>query len=65
MIQLFCLFSKFFGENEIHTLEVSGMRRRKRRTFEELVLENKKELLSNEEFLNQLEEKLEERFRQK
>ncbi|MCY7540162.1 FbpB family small basic protein, partial [Bacillus pumilus] len=28
-------------------------------------LENKKELLSNEEFLNQLEEKLEERFRQK
>ncbi|KPN15205.1 hypothetical protein AKG37_16220 [Bacillus australimaris] len=66
MIQLFCLFSKCFGENEIiHILEVSGMRRRKRRTFEELVLENKKELLSNEEFLNQLEEKLEERFRQK
>ena len=66
MIQLFCLFSKCFGENEIiHKLEVSGMRRRKRRTFEELVLENKKELLSNEEFLNQLEEKLEERFRQK
>ncbi|WP_223256506.1 FbpB family small basic protein [Bacillus sp. NMCC4] len=65
MIQLFCLFSKCFGENEIQTLEVSAMRRRKRRTFEELVLENKKELLSNEEFLNQLEEKLEERFRQK
>ncbi|KMY19527.1 hypothetical protein TW93_11465 [Bacillus pumilus] len=65
MIQLFCLFSKCFGENEIQTLEVSTMRRRKRRTFEELVLENKKELLSNEEFLNQLEEKLEERFRQK
>lgn len=61
----FCLFSKCFGENEIQTLEVSTMRRRKRRTFEELVLENKKELLSNEEFLNQLEEKLEERFRQK
>ncbi len=65
MIQLFCLFSKCFGENEIQTMEVSTMRRRKRRTFEELVLENKKELLSNEEFLNQLEEKLEERFRQK
>ncbi len=65
MIQLFCLFSKRFGENEIQLLEVSTMRRRKRRTFEELVLENKKELLSNEEFLNQLEEKLEERFRQK
>lgn len=65
MIQLFCLFSKCFGENEIQILEVSTMRRRKRRTFEELVLENKKELLSNEEFLNQLEEKLEERFRQK
>lgn len=65
MIQLFCLFSKCFGENEIQTLEVSTMRRRKRRTIEELVLENKKELLSNEEFLNQLEEKLEERFRQK
>ncbi|MGX1439070.1 Fur-regulated basic protein B [Bacillus pumilus] len=65
MIQLFCLFSKCFGENEIQLLEVSTMRRRKRRTFEELVLENKKELLSNEEFLNQLEEKLEERFRQK
>lgn len=44
---------------------VIEMRRRKRRTFEELVLENKKELLSNEEFLNQLEEKLEDRFRQK
>lgn len=65
MIQLFCLFSKCFGENEIQTLEVSTMRRRKQHTFEELVLENKKELLSNEEFLNQLEEKLEERFRQK
>ncbi len=65
MIQLFCLFSKRFGENEIQLLEVSTMRRRKRRTFEELVLENKKELLSKEEFLNQLEEKLEERFRQK
>ncbi len=65
MIQLFCLFSKFFGKNVINILEVTELRRRKRRIYEELVLENKKELLSNEEFLNQLEEKLEERFRQK
>ncbi len=65
MTQLCCLFSKIFGKNVIKTMEVSGMKRRKRRTFEELVLENKKELLSNKEFLNQLEEKLEERFRQK
>ncbi|MFB8734726.1 hypothetical protein ACEQPO_14925 [Bacillus sp. SL00103] len=32
-------FLKCFGENEIQLLEVSTMRRRKRRTFEELVLE--------------------------
>ncbi|MEI4790904.1 FbpB family small basic protein [Bacillus sp. FJAT-53060] len=49
----------------MNILEVTELRRRKRRIYEELVLENKKELLSNEEFLNQLEEKLEERFRQK
>lgn len=66
MIQLFLLIFQMFWRKWNHTyMEVSGMRRRKRRTFEELVLENKKELLSNEEFLNQLEEKLEERFRQK
>ncbi|MDA7027912.1 FbpB family small basic protein [Bacillus sp. CLL-7-23] len=35
----------------------------KRRTFEELVMENKKELLTNQEFLNQLEEKLEQKFK--
>ena len=43
MIQLFFLFSKCFGENGMNRVEVViEMRRRKRRTFEELVLENKK-----------------------
>ena len=39
------------------------MKKTKRRTFEELVSENKKELLTNQEFLDQLEDKLEEKFR--
>ncbi|WP_317135014.1 FbpB family small basic protein [Bacillus changyiensis] len=39
------------------------MKNSKRRTFEELVMENKKELLTNQEFLNQLEEKLEQKFK--
>ncbi|ASB89111.1 FbpB family small basic protein [Bacillus sonorensis] len=41
------------------------MKKTKRRTFEELVSENKKELLTNQEFLDQLEDKLEEKFRLK
>ncbi|KAA6451993.1 FbpB family small basic protein [Bacillus swezeyi] len=41
------------------------MKKAKRRTFEELVSENKKELLTNQEFLDQLEDKLEEKFKLK
>ncbi|NPC92911.1 FbpB family small basic protein [Bacillus sp. WMMC1349] len=41
------------------------MKNSKRRTFEELVMENKKELLTNQEFLDQLEEKLEQKFKLK
>ncbi|KUL17496.1 MULTISPECIES: FbpB family small basic protein [Bacillus] len=41
------------------------MKKAKRRTFEELVLENKKELMTNQEFLDRLEDKLEEKFKLK
>ncbi|ATH91822.1 MULTISPECIES: FbpB family small basic protein [Bacillus] len=41
------------------------MKKTHRRTFEELVSENKKELLTNQEFLDRLEDKLEEKFRLK
>ncbi|MFN2747325.1 MULTISPECIES: FbpB family small basic protein [Bacillus] len=41
------------------------MKKTKRRTFEELVSENKKELLSNQEFLDRLEDRLEEKFKLK
>ncbi|WP_317134941.1 FbpB family small basic protein [Bacillus changyiensis] len=41
------------------------MKNSKRRTFEELVMANKKELLTNQEFLDQLEEKLEQKFKLK
>ncbi|MBD1379344.1 FbpB family small basic protein [Metabacillus arenae] len=38
------------------------MRRIKKRSFEELVLENKQELMKDEEFLARFEEKLEQRM---
>ncbi|MRX70713.1 FbpB family small basic protein [Bacillus lacus] len=41
------------------------MRKIKKRTFEELVLENKKELMKDEDFLNRLEERLEEKLIEK
>lgn len=41
------------------------MKKARRKTLEELVLENKRELLNNTEYMSQLEEKLDERFRQK
>lgn len=37
----------------------------RKRSFHELVMENKKELMTNTEYLHQLEEKLEQRFKQK
>ncbi len=36
----------------------------RKRSFHELVMENKRELMTNTEYLNQLEEKLERRFKQ-
>lgn len=41
------------------------MKKIRRKTLEELVMENKRELINNTEFMSQLEEKLDERFRQK
>ncbi|RJS54409.1 FbpB family small basic protein [Bacillus subtilis] len=41
------------------------MKKMRKRYFYELVMENKKELMTNTEYLNQLEEKLEQRFKQK
>jgi hypothetical protein len=46
-------------------VEVNDMKKTKRKTLEELVLENKRELLNNSEYMSQLEEKLDDRFRQK
>ncbi|MBJ7897956.1 FbpB family small basic protein [Bacillus atrophaeus] len=41
------------------------MKKIRKRSFQELVMENKKELMTNTEYLHQLEEKLEQRFKQK
>ncbi|MFY4774006.1 FbpB family small basic protein [Metabacillus sp. RGM 3146] len=41
------------------------MRKIRKLTFEELVNENKKELLKDEHFLNQIEDKLEQRYLEK
>jgi hypothetical protein len=43
-------------------MEVSRLRKIKKMTFEELVLENKKELLKDQEALNRLEERVEQRL---
>lgn len=45
--------------------EVRSVKKMRKRSFHELVMENKKELMTNTEYLNQLEEKLEQRFKQK
>lgn len=45
--------------------EVRRVKKMRKRSFHELVMENKKELMTNTEYLNQLEEKLEQRFKQK
>ncbi|MCD7033651.1 FbpB family small basic protein [Metabacillus sp. GX 13764] len=41
------------------------MRKIKKLTFEELVQENKKELLKDEAFLSKVEDKIEQRFTEK
>ncbi|AEB63513.1 hypothetical protein BAXH7_01648 [Bacillus amyloliquefaciens XH7] len=45
--------------------EVRRLKKMRKRSFHELVMENKRELMTNTEYLNQLEEKLEQRFKQK
>lgn len=41
------------------------MRKIKKLSFEELVMENKKELLKDEAFLSKIEDKLEQRYNEK
>lgn len=43
-------------------MEVYCMRKMKKMTFEELVLENKKELMKDQEALDKLEERVEQRL---
>lgn len=45
--------------------EVRRVKKMRKRSFHELVMENKKELMTDTEYLHQLEEKLEQRFKQK
>ncbi len=68
MNSLFC-FLNYFGliyrlleiMDVIH-MEVYCMRKMKKMTFEELVLENKKELMKDQEALDKLEERVEQRL---
>lgn len=56
-------FEKLEKMNE--NTEVRRLKKMRKRSFHELVMENKRELMTNTEYLNQLEEKLEQRFKQK
>lgn len=51
-----------YGHPFIHNSGGDIMRKNKKRTFEELVLENKKALLRDQEALSRIEERWEERM---